>query len=727
MSRVAAPPRLGGQATALLALGLLALVLFWPLAGGRHLVPFHVFAGDPALEGLDLASDRPDWRFFDTSPVTMFYAQKAEAARALREGELPLWNPFASLGAPLLANGQSQPFAPFFLPFLARPSPGVYSLCIVAQLLFGGWGMARLLARQGCRPAAAAFGALLFAFNPYALNFCIYSDVWAYVWFPWLFEAAEAWLQGGAGWRRLPVLLALMALGGHLEVAFLGAASSFAFLAVYLVHDGCTFEKWRLWAFLPLVSALLSAFWLLPFLEYLLNVTSPRFGGNQPYPYPPTAPFVVGGELFWAPALVALAAAGLFSPRGRKTALGLFPGVLWALVMAFPFPEMLQRIATFDFLSGRYGRSVLWFALVWAAALGMEAVAQGLSPKGRTLSAASAGLVFLAGAVVQPPPVEVLDARHWVPLRGPTPAEFPALLAAGAAAVLLPLLPRPLLAPRRASLGLAGLALACLVPFHAAFGVYWNRSHPRPVPEVREAAAGRLWFGHAGRWKSFPPNLASAFAIRDLRLSDPFVPKRLAALDWPRASHQDLFEAWDESLARFAGVAEAFEVLPGPGGALHLQRREVAGLGGRAFLSLRASRVPSSREALKMALGQPPPRDRVFLEGGGSEGPASGLPSPRPPWVPELLGETAGTQRWRVEAPAAGWLVVRDLYWPGWKARLDGKAVPVVPADGLFRAVALPPGAHVVEFRYRPASFGLGVLLSALAALGLLGSRRRGP
>jgi hypothetical protein len=713
---------------ALLALALGVLLFFWPLAAGRHLVPFHVFAGDPALGGLDLAADRPDWRFFDTSPVTMFYAQKAEAARALREGELPLWNPYASLGAPLLANGQSQPFAPFFLPFLAWPTPWVYSACILAQLLFGGWGMARLLARQGCPAAAGAFGALLFAFNPYALNFCVYSDVWAYVWFPWVFEAGQAWRDGEGGWRRLPVLLALMALGGHLEVAFLGAASLYAFLALQMVHSRCTRAEWRRLALLPPAAALLSAIWLLPFLEYLANVTSPRFGGNQPYPYPPTAPWVVGGELFWPPALAALVAAGLLSPRGRRISLALLPAFLWALLMAFPFPEVLQRAATFDFLSGRYGRSVLWFLLVWMASLGLAAVGEGLSQASRAAAAASAAAVFLAGLWVRMPSLEVLDGRHWVPLRGPSPVEVPALLAAGAAAALLPLFSPSLLAPRRSGLALAGLALASLLPFHAAFGVYWNRSEPRPAPEVRSAAVkGRLWLGHLGKWKCFPPNLGSAFGVRDVRLSDPFVPRRLAALRWPRASHQDLFEAWDGKLARFVGVAEALEVVPGPGGVLRLARREVEGPEGRAFFALRAVRAGFAPEALEGALGQESLSDRVFVEGPAAGGPDPASPPSRTSRSLELLRETAGTQRWRVDAPAGGWLVVRDLYWPGWKARVDGRPVPLLPADGVFRAVALPAGTHQVEFRYRPLSFGLGGVLAVLAGLGLLLSGRRWP
>ena len=36
-----------------------------------------------------------------------FYPYKAYAAEALRQGHLPLWNPYLFMGAPLLANSQA--------------------------------------------------------------------------------------------------------------------------------------------------------------------------------------------------------------------------------------------------------------------------------------------------------------------------------------------------------------------------------------------------------------------------------------------------------------------------------------------------------------------------------------------------------------------------------------------------------------------------------------------
>jgi hypothetical protein len=55
-----------------------------------------------------------------------------------------------------------------------------------------------------------------------------------------------------------------------------------------------------------------------------------------------------------------------------------------------------------------------------------------------------------------------------------------------------------------------------------------------------------------------------------------------------------------------------------------------------------------------------------------------------------------------VNAPDGGFLLLTDVWHPWWRATLDGKPVDILRADVIFRAVALPPGAHEVRFTFAP-------------------------
>ena len=88
--------------------------------------------------------------------------------------------------------------------------------------------------------------------------------------------------------------------------------------------------------------------------------------------------------------------------------------------------------------------------------------------------------------------------------------------------------------------------------------------------------------------------------------------------------------------------------------------------------------------------------------------------------------------RLRVSADRPALLVLTDNYYPAWKARVDGREVPVHRANYAFRGVPVGAGDHTVEFFYDAgylrsaalASIGLCLLLLGVGLAGLRGRRR---
>jgi hypothetical protein len=62
-------------------------------------------------------------------------------------------------------------------------------------------------------------------------------------------------------------------------------------------------------------------------------------------------------------------------------------------------------------------------------------------------------------------------------------------------------------------------------------------------------------------------------------------------------------------------------------------------------------------------------------------------------------------------------LVLTDLYYPGWRVRVDGSEREILRVNGIFRGVELDAGSHRVAFRFAPRSFRIGSALCAAALL----------
>jgi hypothetical protein len=127
---------------------------------------------------------------------------------------------------------------------------------------------------------------------------------------------------------------------------------------------------------------------------------------------------------------------------------------------------------------------------------------------------------------------------------------------------------------------------------------------------------------------------------------------------------------------------------------------------------------------------QEPPEVALRLLDDGTVDPAvtalleTDVPDLAPPSDPAgesvvVTSYTADAIDLRVQAEAAGLVVVSETWDADWRAYVDGERVDVLRANALFRSVWVESGDHLIELRYEPRAFSIGLATSSGTA-GLL-------
>jgi hypothetical protein len=155
--------------------------------------------------------------------------------RALRQGRLPLWNPYVNLGRPHLADLQAGVFYPTSLLYLLAPLPIAFFLTAVLHLALGSWGLRRLAGILGAPsarswlPAMALFfaGSVASTLQTGSIE-CLQAIAYLPV---VLWMAVRLQEQPGAGRvAGLAGLLALQLLCGHPQYSWITALGAGLFL-----------------------------------------------------------------------------------------------------------------------------------------------------------------------------------------------------------------------------------------------------------------------------------------------------------------------------------------------------------------------------------------------------------------------------------------------------------------------------------------------------------------
>lgn len=141
----------------------------------------------------------------------------------------------------------------------------------------------------------------------------------------------------------------------------------------------------------------------------------------------------------------------------------------------------------------------------------------------------------------------------------------------------------------------------------------------------------------------------------------------------------------------------------------------------RAFI-VHASKVVKGRDSIFREMLSPDfkPATSAIIE----EAPENWLNNPavNSP-TPKFIKYSPNTITIDAYLNAPGLLVLGDVYYPGWKAFVDGSEAKIYKTNYVMRGVTLPEGRHTVEFRYDPLSYKIGWIISLTSlffAVGLL-------
>jgi hypothetical protein len=249
------------------------------------------------------------------------------------------------------------------------------------------------------------------------------------------------------------------------------------------------------------------------------------------------------------------------------------------------------------------------------------------------------------------------------------------------------------------------------------------------------ARLSELPAGRAVGWLYMPGNLSIANHLRDIRGYDAADPKSLVDLlalcerqypdlSFPKARSAAIrqFLPVESPIMDLLGVRYRIHVGPQPenqtavaaGDGIWIEESSTAL--SRAFIPQQAIAVTSQPDTLEL-LADPEfdPRQVAFVESSqvSSEAPCQGTAT--------IVRELPMELEIEAELDRPGLLVVADLWYPGWKAEVDGQPAPILRANHTLRGVELPAGKHQVRMVYEPASFWLGVRWAAAASVCLLG------
>lgn len=704
---------------------------------------------------------------------------RAFFSRCISLGRFPLWNPHVSLGYPILAHSHSfYVYPPAWIFYWSAFLPAM-TIYIIFHLLLVALTSYRLIRYLGARPAGSFVGAASMAVGGYVFSNTGFMPVIStFAWAPLAIHIVVRQLREATA-KRLAALAAITAIqffGGDMETLYnQWVCIIFAVVLAHLLLKDILIIRLR--ALLAVGAAVflaivLAAVQFLPLAELMSR--SERLAGWQLFSLKGRYVFILGEYIQWLikfllpspfqahyvnAGFVAIVFGALaWRAGGRRVRWFLGLMFLFCFVNSLPYLSPLQRLTSHlpVLKSFRFPWRLLFFVQLTtcaAAAFGVDGFLEKFTNGERLMKWIPSGLAIY-GAV---------SLLNTLLSRKPWPNLIPLLALAvllmivafsgvrlkakGAFVLLFAIVMADLFTP--SLLNLPRSPSDIMDPYPAVYRLFRENEHsPNPFSRSFMLAPERdshLLSGMEPAWGGFSPAfIYSVYPERTTRFLNLMLPLPLESdkqytLDKKRRPfylysfrRNFLEEAsipWYNLMGlRYiisGGVDLKFVDRPRQDtgayfkmlyhGEVDIYTNENAYP--RAFLAAGAKAFANPSSVFQF-MGEHPTfdyRNTVLLESRAQVQPTPQTTMEMP--VPAIERYYHDRVEISANSPSPAYLVLTDSYYPGWRAELDGTEEKIFPADGAFRAVALPKGARRIVFIYKPAPFRIG--LWATLAIGL--------
>jgi len=722
------------------------LVLVPALAHGTFLGPYDILQNT----GLNKV---PHTKVHNSSlldQISLFIPWTNLSWTQVHQGHLPLWNPYSALGMPLAFNWESATFSlPDLIGYLF-PVRLAYTAQVIVTVMIAGTGVYTFgkvlrLGILGCMTAAIVFelsGPFIGLLGwPLSSVMC---------WGGWLFAGVTMVLRGDNRARAIVVVAVVFAFAnyaGDPEGVLLLGLSAAAFASAMLLlrapalgGSGPVVRPVFDLGLSVIAGSALAAPLILPGLEIARgsnrSVVGPALGpkglppqellhfifqGFDGLPLSHSEWFGVSAYQFTCAyvgvAVLVLAALALAlrwrQPEVRSIAL--VAVAMGLLVFVPPLVSILDSSVLRTYWIFALAPVVLAVAVL--SGIGMDVLVKSPSEQ-RVRRVLGIGFAAMAG---------LLGIIWLVARRGLTPFQanirshsfiWPALeVVVGLAVVwmLAKASTRTRVRPNSSAIGAGSIAgsvfLLVTTGFLLSSGaplISSSSDYPTSNPAVTslKRATGHAIVGF-GISPAFPSSIGIMvndnllYHVQEFAAYDPMTPHAYFALYGAQtpllSEYEDVLSPTINSTqaARLYGISYVLEPvgLPGPKGSVFDRR-----LGNEDLY-----RVPGAAAATLVVPRQDGSDPTIYAVGARV---AVAHPGPNS-WRMHTHGTTQSILRLRLSNV------------PGWQATIDGKPVDVQPFARTMLQVRVPPGRHVVELRYWPTTFSVGIILACFAALGL--------